>query len=221
MKLYFLLFVTAVIGLGVYVISSRFLQRKKRKRVKFLPHILAGGVVIILLALISFGLYATANQPDTQCKSTPISLLAPPLVDTPNGHLKQGDFYYEQGDCIRAITEYTKTIQLYPDFPQAYNNRAYTNMRLRNYKDALVDLDKAIQLNPNYVNALMNRGDIHNYYYQIDRQAAVADYRRVIALTNSSTRQQTSVCGHLLLAEHNGWNLGTFLELPFNVLSCK
>jgi len=94
-------------------------------------------------------------------------------------------------------------------------------MRLRNYKDALTDLDKAIRLNPDYINALMNRGDIRNYYYQIDRQAAIADYRRVIALTDSNTRQQTSVCGHLLLAEHNGWNLGTFLYLPFSVMSCK
>jgi len=67
----------------------------------------------------------------------------------------------------------------------------------------------------------MNRGDIHNYYYQIDRQAAIADYKRVIALMGPSGGN-TSVCGHLLLAKHNGWNVSTFLDiLQGNQYSCK
>jgi tetratricopeptide (TPR) repeat protein len=86
---------------------------------------------------------------------------------------------------------------------------------MRDYKDALPDLDKALALNPNYIQALMNRGDIHNYYYAIDKQRAIADYKKVIALGGG---QETSVCGHLFLAIHNGWNIGTFLDLPREVL---
>jgi hypothetical protein len=40
------------------------------------------------------------------------------------------------------------------------------------YADALPALDRAIALRPTYVNALMNRGDIYNFYYQIDRARA-------------------------------------------------
>jgi tetratricopeptide (TPR) repeat protein len=55
---------------------------------------------------------------------------------------------------------------------EAYNNRAYTYMTIRDYADALPDLDQATALRPTYVNALMNRGDIYNFYYQIDRARA-------------------------------------------------
>jgi tetratricopeptide (TPR) repeat protein len=81
---------------------------------------------------------------------------------------------------------------------------------MRDYKDALTDLDKALELNPNYVQALMNRGDIHNFYYEINRQSAIADYKKVIELAGPS--DTTSVCGHLFLAKHNGWTLGAYLD---------
>jgi hypothetical protein len=59
----------------------------------------------------------------------------------------------------------------------------------------------------------MNRGDIYNYDYAIDRSRAIADYNRVIALGPTAIHD-TSVCGHRFLALHNGWNPGTFLDLP-------
>ncbi len=85
-------------------------------------------------------------------------------------------------------------------------------MKVRDYKTALPDLNKAIALNPNYDQVLMNRGDIHNYYYAIDRQAAIVDYKKVISLTGSNGGP-TNVCGHLFLAKYNGWNLTTLLGL--------
>jgi len=209
MKLILSLILIAVIGWVIYIFSSKKFHSKKQKKFNRKPLIITSTVVMVLLGLLAWGLYTSATAPDTQCAQIHNTNPAPALIPTANGYFKLGDFYYEQGNCMKAIAEYTKAIGLNPTFYQAYNNRAYTNMRMQDYKDALPDLDKAIQLNPNYVNALMNRGDIHNYYYAVDRQAAIADYKRVIALTNSNTRQQTSVCGHLLLAEHNGWNIGT------------
>jgi hypothetical protein len=83
-------------------------------------------------------------------------------------------------------------------------------MRQQDYAAALPDLDRAIALRADYVNALMNRGDIHNYYYAIDRQRAVADYDRVIALGGASG---TSVCGHRMLAYNDGWHAGVVIGL--------
>jgi hypothetical protein len=71
------------------------------------------------------------------------------------------------------------------------------------YGKALPDLDRAIQLRPDYVNALMNRGDIYNYYFAIDRTRAIADYNRVLQLG----AKHTSVCGHRSLALNNGWKV--------------
>ncbi len=222
MKLIPLLLGIAIIGYFVYIFSSKKFFNKKQKKLSRKPLIIASAVVLILLGILACGLYTSATAPDTQCTQIHNTNPVPSLVPTANGYFKLGDFYYERGDCIKAIAEYSKAIQLNPAFAQAYNNRAYTNMRMQNYKDALPDLNKAIQLNPNYVNALMNRGDIHNYYYEINRQAAIADYKRVIVLTDDNARQQTSVCGHLLLAEHNGWHVGTFIGLFGELFgSCK
>lgn len=82
-------------------------------------------------------------------------------------------------------------------------------MAKQDYASALPDLDRAIALRTDYVNALMNRADIHNYYYDIDYDKAVADYNRVLALDP----QYTSVCGHRLLAQHHGWNLGAVVTV--------
>ena len=56
------------------------------------------------------------------------------------------------------------------------------------------------------------RGDIYNYYYRIDRQRAIADYDRVIAQGPAAIRG-TSVCGHRMLAYHDGWHVSVFLDL--------
>lgn len=224
MKLLFLLVVTAVVGLGVYVFSSKlFHGEKKKKNTDWRPLSISLSVVLFLLGLIGYGLYVTSHQPDLQCGVSHTTTSTPPnSLTTAMDYFAQGNYDYDIGNCQQALVAYTKSISLNPNYAQAYNNRAYTNMRMRNYKDALPDLDKAIQLNPNYVQALMNRGDIYNYYYQIDRLEAITDYKRVIALTDANTRQQTSVCGHLFLAEHNGWTLGAFLDFFTGVwTSCK
>jgi|GEM_PF-1733300 len=213
MKLLFLLFITSFIGIGTYVSTSKWFKIKnKSKRGLLNPLNISVVVVVFLIGLIALGIYSSSNQADLQCAS--LHQVSSKTVNDPktaSDWFAQGNYDYDNGNCQQAVSDYTKSIALDPTNAQVYNNRAYTNMRLRNYKDTLPDLDKAIMLNPNYVQALMNRGDIHNYYYQIDRQASIADYRRVIALTDVTTRQQTSVCGHLFLAKHDGWTLGAFL----------
>jgi tetratricopeptide (TPR) repeat protein len=135
-------------------------------------------------------------------------------------YFQQGDYEFEQGRCDGAIDDYTQAIALDPQMATAYNNRAYAYMAEQNYAAALPDLDQAIALRPDYVNALMNRGDIYNYYYDIDYDKALADYDRVLALP----RQSTSLCGHRLLAEHHGWNLGVVVTIVFqgpDVAGCQ
>ena len=44
-----------------------------------------------------------------------------------------------------------------PSMPLAYNARGYAHYRLKQYPEAMADYDKAILLNPAYVNAYQNR----------------------------------------------------------------
>ena len=175
--------------------------------------ILTALVLLIILGFGSIRVYHAITMPDTQCSTAHNVSYNPPL--SPKlalDYFIKGNYYYDKGDCKQAIKDYTTSIKLNPDYPQTYNNRAYTYMRMKDYKEALDDLNKALTLNPNYINALMNRGDLYNYYGPvIDRKKAIADYEKVISLGGV---KGTSVCGHLFLAQHNGWNLGTVLDFP-------
>ena len=157
----------------------------------------------ILLIFFVFTIYSAATQPDTQCTTTHTTTSQPPAhLLTAMDYFLQGDYEYDRGNCKQAIAAYTRSIQLNPNYPESYNNRAYTYMRMQDYKDALPDLDKALSLNQNYVQALMNRGDLYNYYGPIiNRHKAIEDYDKVIALGGTHS---TSVCGHKAMAESNG-----------------
>ena len=57
-----------------------------------------------------------------------------------------------------AIADYTKAIELKPDFVDAYNNRGLAKANLQDYRGAIADYNKAIELTPDYANAYYNRG---------------------------------------------------------------
>lgn len=208
MKLFFALIVIAFISTIFYLLSAKFFTAKNKKTRK--PAILTTIFALSLVILLTLALYRGAIAPDNWCSSFHTTNSAPPQnLKTSMDYFEQGNYDYDKGDCSQAIVDYTKSISLNSKYAQSYNNRGYTYMRLRDYQNALPDLNKAISLNPTYVQALMNRGDIYNFYYSIDRSKAIADYQKVISLGFTS---DNSVCGHLLLAKHGGWNLGTILD---------
>ena len=167
--------------------------------------ILLGAIAI--LWLVDAGVFRVA-QP-----AAVVSLLKPPAaLNTAADYLAQGDYEFQQGTYQQAIEAYSRALELNPNFPEAYNNRAYAYMTLQNYVLALPDLDKAIELRPNYVNALMNRGDIRNYYYDVDRTRAIQDYDRVLAIAPNTP----SLCGHRMIAFHGGWDPTIYAEILIN-----
>lgn len=166
--------------------------------------------IFVSASCLALGLFAanSASQPVVSCASAPIKpfLKPSPTLVTAQDYFDQGDFDYGQGECDNTIANYTHAIELNPNLAEAYNNRAYVNMVKKDYAAALPDLDRALQLRPNYVNALMNRGDIYNYYDAINFERAVDDYDQVLNI-DSNAAEHTSVCGHRLLALNHGWNL--------------
>ena len=170
-------------------------------------------LAVAILGLSSYSIYKSYVEPDAQCLATHVATTQPPKqLKTATDFFTQGDYEYESGDCKKALDSYAKATKLNPKLAEAYNNRAYTNMRMQNYADAVTDLDKALKIRPNYVNALMNRGDIHNYYFNIDRSKAMADYNKVLSF-GPEVYLNTNLCGHRLLAKNNGWNLKMFWQL--------
>ncbi|MEI0490771.1 tetratricopeptide repeat protein, partial [Brachyspira pulli] len=64
------------------------------------------------------------------------------------------------------LKEYDKNSEEYSQYQNnyyiAYNNRGNAKYNLEQYKEAIKDFDKAIELNPNYSNAYYNRGTSKN-----------------------------------------------------------
>lgn len=63
-------------------------------------------------------------------------------------YMEEGNAKFKAGDYHGGIIYYTNAIYLKPDYYWAYNKRAYAKVRLKKLNEALVDYNKAIELNP-------------------------------------------------------------------------
>ena len=84
-------------------------------------------------------------------------------------------------DPSKAIELYTQLIEQYPDTAVAYYNRGCQKGILHeDLEGQLNDYNKAIELNPNFIEALFNRGNVKIVLN--DNTGAIANFDRVIAL---------------------------------------
>ena len=83
-------------------------------------------------------------------------------------------------DYYGAIADYTKAIEINPNFSNAYYNRGLTKYDLKDYKGAIEDYTKAIEINPNYIQAYNNRGAVKSELK--DNYGAIADYTKAIEI---------------------------------------
>jgi tetratricopeptide (TPR) repeat protein len=83
-------------------------------------------------------------------------------------------------DHQAAIQDFSRAIELKPEYVSAYLHRGMSYHKLKDHQAAILDYTKAIELKPDYAKALCNRGisysDLRNY------QAAMDDFTRAINL---------------------------------------
>lgn len=93
--------------------------------------------------------------------------------------------YYGQQQYDLAITNFSNSIGLSPNYVDAYIYRGLAYYGKQNYSMALQDYNKAISLNPNYQLAYYNRG--LTYYTQRIYDLAIADFTTSISLNPAYT----------------------------------
>ena len=63
----------------------------------------------------------------------------------------RGEAYSDKGDCASAIEDFTRAIEIKPEYAQAYYFRSFCYQKAKDYENAWADLEKAIFLRPEKV----------------------------------------------------------------------
>lgn len=93
-------------------------------------------------------------------------------------YYNRGVTYNDLGKHDLAIRDYTKAIELRPDFAEAYYNRGVTYNDLGKHALAVRDCNRVIDLRPNYPKAYFSRGNA--YYYLGKHDLAIKNYTKAI-----------------------------------------
>ncbi len=95
----------------------------------------------------------------------------------------RGIDYGDKGEYDLAIEDFTKAIELKPDYAIAYNNRGAVYRSKDKHDLAIEDCNKAIQLKSDYAEPYSNRGSA--YRNKGDYERAIEDYHIAIKLKPS------------------------------------
>ena len=86
-----------------------------------------------------------------------------------------------------AIKHYSRAIELYPDFIEAYCARAQIYFWLDDFDEAIKDFTSVIELDPDYASAYVQRGRAYSNKSCYAR--AIEDFNRAIELGDNSARE--------------------------------
>lgn len=88
------------------------------------------------------------------------------------------------GETKAALEDYNRAVELFPEYPVAYNNRGNLLLALGQLKEAMKDFDRALLLAPSFAAAYSNRGNAKMKLGE--PAAALADFTKAIELMPAS-----------------------------------
>jgi len=91
-------------------------------------------------------------------------------------YFNRGIAWENKGDLNKAIADYTKAIEINPNYAKAYNNRGLAWHNKDDYDKAIADFTRAIEIEPKYAKAYHSRGLAWDKKGYTDK--AKADYER-------------------------------------------
>jgi tetratricopeptide (TPR) repeat protein len=96
----------------------------------------------------------------------------------PRAYGIRGLTYRKLGQWDKAITDYSRAIEIDPNYTDAYNDRGLTYGNLGQWDKAITDYSRAIEIDPKYSLAYNNRGFDYANLNKWDK--AIADYSKAI-----------------------------------------
>ena len=104
--------------------------------------------------------YSKVKIPVTTFMFTVFSVLYSFGQKAANDYLNLGLSSYYAQDYETAILNYTKAIELKPDFSSAFYFRAKAKEKLLEYRPAITDYTEAIKFKPDFGEAYFHRGNL-------------------------------------------------------------
>ena len=154
---------------------------------------------IWMLAAVLIGVAAALADPDGVLVGR----------DDPGIHLSRGNAHLRAKEYDKAIVEFTRAIELRPDFAEAYNNRAYaTYCKYDGTGNPLADLNRALELRPEFPHAYNTRGCVYMAAGKPDK--ALADFNRAIELQPDYPRAYRNRANVQLKKGHIGLAIADF-----------
>lgn len=104
----------------------------------------------------------------------------------------RGVMYRLQGDIARAVADYTRAIEIQPDFAVAYSNRGLAQAKSGRYGAAIEDFNRSIEIRPDHAMTYLKRGNA--YFDKGELELAIDDWTRAIALQSDLMRAYYNRC---------------------------
>ncbi|MBT4482504.1 MAG: tetratricopeptide repeat protein, partial [Candidatus Latescibacteria bacterium] len=95
-------------------------------------------------------------------------------------YTNRGNAYAKLDQYDKAIADYTKALDINPEYAIAFSNRGNAYSDSGNYETAIADFTKAIEINPRLVEAYYNRGTA--YSGSGNYETAIADFTKAIEI---------------------------------------
>ncbi len=90
-------------------------------------------------------------------------------------HYNRGNLLSTKKKHAEALADFSKAIELLPDFGDAYHDRGLVHAEQKRYPEALDDFSRAVFLLPMRPDVIFNRG--HLFELMGKKNEAIADYR--------------------------------------------
>jgi DnaJ family protein C protein 7 len=113
-----------------------------------------------------------------------------PSYNTANEYKDAGNKSFSAGDWKTAAELYTKAIALDSTSASYYSNRSACYLQMKNYKDALKDALKCVELDPKFVKGYFRAGTAYTCLGQLDQAASQLQLALKIEPNNQQVKNE-------------------------------
>jgi protein O-mannosyl-transferase len=106
-------------------------------------------------------------------------------------HNNLGDVYARQGNMPKAVEEFSKAIEINPNYADAYHNRGNTYQQMSQLDQAVADYQKAVSINPNLWQSYQNLASIA--FGRGDTQTAIDDIKKALEINPQDPQLQENL----------------------------